>query len=99
MDKSCSREGFGVGVAFLAESAASKEIWKQGSQACLEKEQVVLTGWSMGSGGIGFVSYISWVWAQGKELWKKEPECENLRILEAWNNRAIRLDPEILSPF
>lgn len=44
--------GFGVGVAFLAEPAASKEIWKQGSQACLEKEQVVLTGWSMGSGGV-----------------------------------------------
>lgn len=69
MDKSSSREGFWGGGG---RTSSIKEIWKQGRQACLEKEQVVLTGWSMGVQGggqeHGFVSYISWVWAQGEEL-------------------------------
>ena len=38
----------GVGTAFRAEPVASEEMWKQENQACLEEEQVVLTGWSTG---------------------------------------------------
>lgn len=35
----------GAGAAFLVEPAASEETQK--GQACLEEEQVALTGWSM----------------------------------------------------
>lgn len=55
MDKSSSGEGFWGGGG---RTSSIKEIWKQGSQACLEKEQVVLTGWSMGVGVGGSGTWI-----------------------------------------
>lgn len=86
MDKSSSRVGFGGGGGIPGRARSikrEKEVGKPG----LSGERTSGLDW-LEQGGVGcqergFVSSISWIWTQGEELWKKEPECENLRILEA----------------
>lgn len=86
MEKSSSREGFWGGGGIPGRASSIKRDMEAGKPG-LSRERTSGLDWLehgvRGCQEHGFVSYISWVWAQGEELWKKESECENFRILEA----------------